>query len=169
MRISLKQTVCIPSSLKSIFVSFIRGLHTTYITGIELVSDRDPIVRLGDMIPGSRAMHQVKSFKGFVVALGGTGIHAIKIISDDGQDSSWIGKFNGVCITSRPTQDEVNALEFRFDKYKLLSLAVATKPSPVRRTQQLQSIIATWTDWIMQNALWHSNKPPEGLHFSDSS
>lgn len=60
-------------------------------------------------------MCHVRLFKGFVVALEDTGIHAIKIISGDGQDSSWIGEFNGVCVTSRPTQDEVNALEFCFD------------------------------------------------------
>ena len=47
-------------------------------------------------------MCHVRLFKGFVVALEDTGIHAIKIISGDGQDSSWIGEFNGVCVT-RPS------------------------------------------------------------------
>lgn len=58
---------------------------------------------------------QVRSFRGFEVAFGETGIQGLRVVFYDGPVSSWIGQYNGACVTSRSTQDNVDALEAGFD------------------------------------------------------
>lgn len=49
-------------------------------TGLEIISDDQPPVRMGYMIPGCRVIYQVKAFKGFEVARSGKSIHALRIM-----------------------------------------------------------------------------------------
>lgn len=89
-----------------------------YVTGIELVSDTDdqPPVRLGHMIPGNRVTYQVKSFKGFEVAMNDKGIHALRIIFDADEPATlWIGNSSAASITNRLIlKENVAALEACF-------------------------------------------------------
>lgn len=50
------------------------------ITGLEIISDDQPPIRMGYMIPGCRVTYQVKAFKGFEVARSGKSIHALRIM-----------------------------------------------------------------------------------------
>lgn len=45
----------------------------------------------------------------------------------------------------------------------MVSLAVGIKVPPEKKEQNLEEF-SSWTAYLMQNALWLSGRPPEGLY-----
>lgn len=179
-----KQTVYFSASIVAIHVSLIKQESTTYVTGLKLVSD-DKSTSMGYALPGGWVMHEIKQFKGFEVALGERGIHALRIIVDGhSSPSSWIGSTHKACITNRLIlQQNADALEASFDvstitlyvliyidvvhqHYKMVTLAVGHKLFSVESRQPAK---ASWIDHMMKNALWYPMPPPRKLYFNHES
>lgn len=121
LEISHKQSVYIPRSLAKIAVSILQEMENTYITGMELISEETKI-SMEYKIPGKQVTIDVKFLRGFEVAIGSGGIHALRIITDTNSTSSqWLGRSDGACTSTRlvleknASNAEISALEAAFD------------------------------------------------------
>ncbi|KAJ9352849.1 hypothetical protein DTO027B9_5597 [Paecilomyces variotii] len=110
--------------------------------------------------------------RGFEVAVGSGGIRALKPITTP-NSSQWLGsptdfdprwhlQCDKACITSRLVSDvEIDALEFTFDQYKMISIAIGKRVS-IAENKSLQ-------DDFRQNALWYPHIPPPNLCLNEGS
>lgn len=89
----------------------------TYITGMELSFEDTTKISIGYKIPGQQVMRDVKLWRGFEVAVGSGGIHALRIVTDT-TSSQWLGRPDGACPTTRlvlASHAEIGALEVALD------------------------------------------------------
>lgn len=97
----------------------------TYLTGMELICEERPNINIGYKMPGAqiKITVDIKSLRGFEVAVGSGGIHAIRIITDSENSSSqWLGDGRsdsdggGACITTQlVSNEEICALRGAYD------------------------------------------------------
>lgn len=102
-------------------------VHEVLITGIELMSKDQPLVRLGYMFPRAKSHIKSSHSRGLKLRLVRGESHAVRLILDDDIPSiMWVGRFyKGASITDRLTlTDNVDALEASFD-----DVSMPTSPS----------------------------------------
>lgn len=110
-----EEGIHIPPNLTKIVVSVLKEIDLTYITGIKLISD-DEVLGIGYEVPGNLATKDVESLRGFEVAVGEDGIHALRPIIPSEPSSSWIGETREACITRRLVlEHKADAMNARFD------------------------------------------------------
>jgi hypothetical protein len=116
------QCTSIPT-LRQVVVSTIFIGNTSYITGLCFISDQGLEIGLGYRARGDRPSQNVtdqvintSGIQGFLVALGSKGIQGLRLISDLGQLSPWIGHSDGLLKTRRLANfKHISALEAGFD------------------------------------------------------
>lgn len=109
-------TVLIPPDLLSICVSVVAVGKVTYITGICLRSSTGENIRLGYFTSDVARECRIGPFQGFVLAVGPRGIHALRVVHGEMQQSEWVGNPEEVPITERlVTTQAVHGLRIIFD------------------------------------------------------
>jgi hypothetical protein len=116
------QCTSIPT-LRQVVVSTIFIGNTSYITGLCFISDQGLEIGLGYRARGDRPSQNVtdqvintSGIQGFLVALGSKGIQGLRLTSDLGQLSPWIGHSDGLLKTRRLANfKHISALEAGFD------------------------------------------------------
>ena len=81
----------VPSQLVAITITTARVGATTYVAGICLLPKGGPCVRLGYTSQEGRHLHRITSLKGFLIAIGERGIHALRVVGENKILSPWIG------------------------------------------------------------------------------
>ncbi|XHG02713.1 hypothetical protein AWENTII_006054 [Aspergillus wentii] len=165
VQVRCNQGIRIPLSPGTIAVSVIKEMQITYITGLQFKTDKR-VISLGHLVPGGVTANRYHHFQGFEVALGERGIHALKVINHGDTASLWIGETLEACITHRLImQQRVDVLKACFDEYKMVKLAVGSKPLRVAKKQPPPS----WMDYMMKNALWYPKIASGKLCFNEDS
>ena len=105
-----------PKDLLKIGFSISSIEKVTYITGIRLIIDKGTDVCLGFISKGKEVICEAIAIKGFILAIGSRGIHAMKVVNKDASLSEWAGCPNNSPITKRLARfDCIAALEVGFD------------------------------------------------------
>ena len=108
-----------PNNLSKIGFSISSVGNSTYIVGIRLKTTSSPDMCVGFIANGNEVFHEVSCLRGFVLAVGSRGVHALQLINGDGSLSGWIGRPNDSPITERLAHlDCIAALEVSFDVSK---------------------------------------------------
>jgi hypothetical protein len=97
------QLTFIPADLTRIAFSMSAASGVMNITEMRLISDSQSDICLG-YVAQSRAneVHiQVATLRGFVLAVGSRGVHALRVINGGGHASEWIGNPEDVPVTNR--------------------------------------------------------------------
>lgn len=76
-------------------MSVLEDGHNTFITGIEFTGE-NKTVRVGHISSPGRIKQDIRSLRGFKIAMSNEGIHAIKFNTST-TDCSWIGKITKSC------------------------------------------------------------------------
>lgn len=106
----------IPNDLSKIGISIISFANTTYIVGIRLITEKSSEICLGFVSESKEVIREAAAFRGFVLAMGSRGIHALQIVSQDASLSEWIGYPNESPITQRLANFHfIAGLEVSFD------------------------------------------------------
>jgi hypothetical protein len=87
-----------------------------YICGLRLMWHGVPAVAMGYCNSKTFKTLSVKSLAGFIVAVGNKGIHALKLVDQDGTRSRWAGRPLDALVTERLSRRRpVLALDADFD------------------------------------------------------
>lgn len=106
----------IPRNLSKIGFSISSVVNVSYIAGIRLITEKDPDICLGFVSGGKEVIHEVRTLRGFILAAGSRGIHALQVVNEDARPSEWIGCPNNSPITERLARfNFIAALEVSFD------------------------------------------------------
>jgi hypothetical protein len=106
----------IPESLSKIGFSISSLEHVTYISGVRLITPKEPDIFLGFVSEGKEVIKEITALRGFILAVGSRGIHALQVVSQDASLSEWIGCPENSPITKRLAHfDFVAGLEVNFD------------------------------------------------------
>jgi hypothetical protein len=106
----------IPEGLSKIGFSISSLANVTYITGVRLITQKSPDICLGFVSEGKEVIKELTALRGFVLAVGSRGIHALQVVSQDASLSEWVG-----CPTTSPITkclahfDFIAGLEVKFD------------------------------------------------------
>lgn len=107
------QYISIPTLMRCIVVSTVSTGTATYITG--LCFKQETKICLG-YTSGTQLSLETSGLRGFILAVGSRGIHAIQFVNPTGQLSQWFGNPEGVPITRRLVSDEpITAIKAGFD------------------------------------------------------
>jgi hypothetical protein len=121
---SYRQIIYMSYSYTRANVSILRERDMTYITGMEFISQNQPNIIVGYKITGGQITIDIKSLKGFEVAIGSGGIRALRFITNsnaskwlgnptDAKFSRWLAPIYRACTTMRLMFDvDIDALEF---------------------------------------------------------
>lgn len=121
---SFRQFIYMPYSHTRVNVSILREMDMTYITGMEFISQNQPNINVGYKTTGRQITMDIKSLRGFEVAIGSGGIRALRFITNSNA-SKWLGnptdpkfprgrvRLCRACTTMRLMFDgDIDALEF---------------------------------------------------------
>ncbi len=109
----------LPKDLSKISFSISSVGSVSYVAGIRLIAKKGPDMCLGFVSKGKEAIHEVTTLRGFVLAAGSRGIHALQVINEVASPSEWVGCSNNSPITERLARfDSIAALEVGFDVRK---------------------------------------------------
>jgi hypothetical protein len=116
----------IPQDLSKIGFSVSSLGNITYITGVRLMAKKGTDLCLGFISEGKEVIQEVTLLRGFVLAVGSRGIHALQVVSQDGNLSDWVGCPEESPITQRLAHfNSIAGLEVSFDvSTKFLSISV---------------------------------------------
>jgi hypothetical protein len=98
-----KQSTFIPADLTGIAFSTSAASGIVNLTGMRLISNTGEDICLG-YVAQSKANEiriEVATLRGFLVAVGSRGVHALQVISGDGRASEWIGNPEDAPVTGR--------------------------------------------------------------------
>ncbi|KAI9765323.1 MAG: hypothetical protein M1839_005523 [Geoglossum umbratile] len=154
----------VPKDLLRICFSISGVGNINYVVGIRLVTEKGPDIRLGFESEGKEAIREVTALRGFILAAGSRGIHALKVVSENGSPSEWVGCPNNSPVTERLAHfNSIAALEVGFDGYKVVSLGVSGKVSPSVQTPKGQGLS------LREAALWYPIVPEPELCLNEAS
>jgi hypothetical protein len=109
------QSTFIPAYLRRIIISIISIGSTTYITGLQFISNEGTEICLGYTSRKGSSL-EIIGLQGFIVAVGSGGIHAIQFVTPTRQLSQWFGDLEGVPQTRRLMLDKpITAIKAGFD------------------------------------------------------
>ena len=106
----------IPEGLSKIGFSISSLANVTYIAGVRLMTQKSPDICLGFVSESKEVIKELTALRGFVLAVGSRGIHALQVVSQDASLSEWVG-----CPTTSPITkclahfDSIAGLEVKFD------------------------------------------------------
>jgi hypothetical protein len=107
------QYISIPTLMRCIVVSTVSAGTATYITG--LCFKQETKICLG-YTSRTQLSLETSGLRGFILAVGSRGIHAIQFVNPTGQLSQWFGNPEGVPITRRLVSNEpITAIKAGFD------------------------------------------------------
>jgi len=105
-----------PKDLLKISFSICSIGNITYVTGIRLTTEKGLDIYLGFVSKDKEVIYEAVALKGFILAIGSRGIHALKIVNKDTSLSEWIGCPNNSPITKRLASfDFIAELKVGFD------------------------------------------------------
>jgi hypothetical protein len=88
--------------------------NVDYVVGIRLITEKGPDICLE--FQGKEVIREVTTPRGFVLAMGSRGIYALKVVSEDGSLSEWVGCPNNLPVTERLAHfNSIAALEVGID------------------------------------------------------
>lgn len=106
----------IPKDLSKISFSISSVGNVTYVAGIRLITEKGPDICLGFVSEGKEVIREATALRGFVLAAGSRGIHALQVVSENASLSKWVGCPNNSPITERLARfNFIAALEVSFD------------------------------------------------------
>jgi hypothetical protein len=109
----------VPTDTHRIGISIVYDGPVTYVAGIHLCHGaNDSVIRLEYITaPETTLFANITSLKGFIVAVGSSGIHALRIVHGENDTlSPWLGDPFGGAITRRLVFiDQISALPAGFD------------------------------------------------------
>lgn len=116
--------VYMPKDLSKISFSISSVGNVTYVAGIRLITEKGPDICLGFVSEGKEVIREATALRGFVLAAGPRGIHALQVVNEDASLSKWVGCPNNSPITERLARfNFVAALEVKLRcKYTISSL-----------------------------------------------
>lgn len=107
------QYISIPTLMRCIVVSTVSTGTATYITG--LCFRQETNICLG-YTSRTQLFLETSGLRGFILAVGSRGIHAIQFVNPSGQLSRWFGNPKGVPITRRLVSNKpITAIKAGFD------------------------------------------------------
>ncbi|KAE9374035.1 hypothetical protein N431DRAFT_481358 [Stipitochalara longipes BDJ] len=154
----------IPQDLSKIGLSISSLEDVTYIAGVRLIAPKNPDICLGFVSEGKEVIKEITTLRGFVLAVGSRGIHALQIVSQDASLSEWVGCPNNSPITERLAHfDFIAGLEVNFDGYKMVSLGLLgeASPSAIAPNEQCSP--------LRETALWYPKVPESELFLNEPS
>jgi hypothetical protein len=105
-----------PKDLSKISFSISSVGNVTYVAGIRLITEKGPDICLGYVSEGKEVIRDATTLRGFVLAAGSRGIHALQVVSEDTSLSKWVGCPNNSPITKRLSSfNFIAALKVSFD------------------------------------------------------
>ena len=124
----------IPKDLSKIAFSISSLANVTYIAGVRLITERGTDICLGFISKGEEVIKEVIALRGFILAVGSRGIHALQVVSQDASLSEWVGCPNKSPITERLAYfNFIAGLEVSFDVsiqfYQLVCCSASTYES----------------------------------------
>jgi hypothetical protein len=106
----------IPKGLSKFGFSISSLANVTYIAGVRLITPKSPNICLRFISKGKEVIEEITALRGFVLAVGSRGIHALQVVSQDASLSEWVGCRNNSPITERLAHfDFIAGLEVNFD------------------------------------------------------
>ncbi len=106
----------IPKRLSKIGFSISSLANVIYIAGVRLITPKEADICLGFVSEGKEVIKEITALRGFILAVGSKGIHALQVVSQDASLSEWIGCPENSPITKRLAHfDFVAGLEVNFD------------------------------------------------------
>ncbi|KAK2787284.1 hypothetical protein FQN52_003424 [Onygenales sp. PD_12] len=163
------EAVRVPLGVCQLAVSFTPLNDMRYVSGIRLISNKEPNEHLGYIIPESEVFLDLpsegdtpKTLSGFIAAVGPSGIRALRATMLDGTMSQWAGCPDAMPITLRlRTNERISHLRGGFDGFKMVELAVPdTEVGSHERAPHLP---------LRTTAIWYPDIPPENLYLHEST
>ena len=115
-RVQGYQRVTIPPKLLQLAATVVNIAGTTYISGIRFVGAAGSESSLGYIMKRSEVGVRVSKLSGFELAMGSRGLHALRGIVDDGNQSPWLGDPKDTPITERLIEPEsMSMIEAGYD------------------------------------------------------
>ncbi|KAL2794759.1 hypothetical protein BJX66DRAFT_189107 [Aspergillus keveii] len=156
----------VPTDTHRIGISIVYDGPVTYVAGIHLfhgANDND--IRLGYItVPETTLFSNFTSLKGFIVAVGSSGIHALRIVHGENDTlSPWLGDPLDGAITRRLVFiDQISALSAGFDGYKMIYLSAWGRRAPA--PEGLKQL-----DLIRNRLLWCPELPGPDMNLNETS
>ncbi|PGH28084.1 hypothetical protein AJ80_00341 [Polytolypa hystricis UAMH7299] len=163
-----QQSVRLPQAISQIAVSLISFNERKYVTGLRFLSTVGQDAEIGYILPGKEVMLKMSdandkpgTFAGFVVAVGPTGIHALRATMLEGHLSQWAGCPDEIpqslrlCMTERITH-----LKGGFDSFKMVTLAVPSTATDPEASPHLP---------LRATAIWYPTIPSPNLYLHETT
>ena len=112
----------IPQALSKIIFSTVDIGDMVYVSGMRFVSKEGVDHSFGYMAPETSVVLDVEGVKGFILAMGTMGLHALQVISNDDSVSKWIGSPRDSPITRRLA--DIGSVE-------RLGIGIDVRPHPI--------------------------------------
>ncbi|KAK4203423.1 hypothetical protein QBC40DRAFT_24008 [Triangularia verruculosa] len=159
------QRISIPEDISKVSVSLVEAGTFSFISGISLSTSSGQTITLGHVDPNhgneeENCTHlSPPGLKGFNIAVGLCGIHAIQCVGSSEVADEWLGSPTNAPITRRlGTGNGILALRCGFDGFRLIDVAAVLKDGGV--TPNRDDVANP--DRPLRNAgLWYPHAPPD--------
>ncbi|CAG8951381.1 hypothetical protein HYFRA_00007293 [Hymenoscyphus fraxineus] len=131
-----------------------------YISGIRLISRSGSNVCLGLISKTNEIILEVTTLRGFILAMGSMGLHALQVIQEDSRVSKWVGFPGNAPLTERLIGFRcIDFLQVGCDGFKIVSFGI----SPSAQTTEGEA------PSLHKTALWYPTIPPPILSLNEPS
>ncbi|KAE8351620.1 hypothetical protein BDV28DRAFT_136725 [Aspergillus coremiiformis] len=164
-----RQTISINSSIRSIGVSFQELSDKKYVSGLRFILANNEELRMGYVLSSKEKHIELNSecfdLNGLIVAVGPRGIMAFRVVTGQGEISTWVGSPEGLPQTVRLCmKTAIHTLKGSFDGFKMVSLAVSTDLQPLFSDDPRGEHLPLRT-----TGLWYPEVPPSSYHLYDDT